>query len=1035
MMRFLLDCLRTSRNPKDEGVSWREARSCSLLTPPPSAASRLPAMEEPALLRENKEGSWEGDVAADRGVKAAADWKKERSISSLLKHSCLLCWSSRRDAGGDVLVAAATAAAQTDHRLAGKASEIRELENAVTVENIELQEQQSDRDDLEETLVKLDEQKEKLVQQIKVTRQLCYEESQQILSLQAEEVKRESQVEEYEQELARARWRLRKLKEEVKAAKKKLEEAGERNCPLQDSIRKSYEEILQEEHALSSVSGGAVTPDSQLDGSTSPADTTEDEALPVRPWGRSQSLPAYADLIMVANSAPFCNNLADTREEVDDSSSSSPKMDGSNMGDDPEEDEEDVPKEETLLHKLDFYQDDPFARCQIGHDLFDEDLFPKTDSSDGFASDPFKGSDPFAADVLFPRTDGDADAEADAQKKASTGTQCFESEFPEEEDGDGDGDGEEDLGRGPGFQPIQSSSEDLGPEPVPAWRWRGQHSVESDPNGYELDLSAVSPPSDVDERGLGGMTAPIGEEKNVPELADEDDARPGEAAEWMESGPGGSWSPTADRGNLDDQASDFAAAEWPQTESGLDYESGGQASFDQAPAFAAAARGPQTESGLDYESGGQASFDQAPAFAADWPQTESGLDYESSGQSSFDPYGFKLSPEHSSHALLDPDEEPSPEAGDPDLPFDPELLPSPSRSLDFYSQPYRRSSSRTVLDSDPYGFKLSLEEENREVPEAAPPPFEKEEPEEAGNDDDGDRQALELLHHENQEVLDPGSDDDDKEPQIAFLNRSQEGLALSRLTDSENHQLLDLCSPENREVPEPCEDHPPEAPEPCEDHPPEAPEPCQTDDPEALAFWSHANPLEPGFSPWENQEVLDSDCLGNQEVLENREVLFSPDRQEREPPTPGHVPFAGSLPPEKLDHREVAHRENEEVPDWENEEVAPDAEKDDGRLPKAERNTSSDSDASSEAALGWEGHEQTRAGFDPPTSEGDLASVFGGGGYVGVPDVADDLEPVRRRQVVAVAAPLRPVRPVRPPRPSLRIKDKSASATQGFDLK
>ena len=52
-------------------------------------------------------------------------------------------------------------------------------------------------------------------------------------------------MDEYERELARARWRLKKLREEVKQAKRKVEEAGERNTPLQDSIRQSYEEILQ----------------------------------------------------------------------------------------------------------------------------------------------------------------------------------------------------------------------------------------------------------------------------------------------------------------------------------------------------------------------------------------------------------------------------------------------------------------------------------------------------------------------------------------------------------------------------------------------------------------------------------------------------------------------------------------------------------------------------------------------------------------------------------------------------------------------
>lgn len=67
----------------------------------------------------------------------------------------------------------------------------------------------------------------------------------QILSLQAEEAQKENQVEEYERELARARWRLKRLREEVKKAKGKVEEAKERNTPLQDSIRQSYEEILQ----------------------------------------------------------------------------------------------------------------------------------------------------------------------------------------------------------------------------------------------------------------------------------------------------------------------------------------------------------------------------------------------------------------------------------------------------------------------------------------------------------------------------------------------------------------------------------------------------------------------------------------------------------------------------------------------------------------------------------------------------------------------------------------------------------------------
>ena len=51
----------------------------------------------------------------------------------------------------------------------------------MAVESLELQEQQSDRKELEETLVKLEKRKEKLIQQIKATRQFCYEESQQVM--------------------------------------------------------------------------------------------------------------------------------------------------------------------------------------------------------------------------------------------------------------------------------------------------------------------------------------------------------------------------------------------------------------------------------------------------------------------------------------------------------------------------------------------------------------------------------------------------------------------------------------------------------------------------------------------------------------------------------------------------------------------------------------------------------------------------------------------------------------------------------------
>ncbi|XP_077391957.1 uncharacterized protein LOC144029989 isoform X2 [Festucalex cinctus] len=980
-------------------------------------------MEEPAVQQEKLDGSWDG--GHDGGK---ANWKNERSLSSLLKHSCLLCWSSPRE----------TDVVETDERVLSKSSEIRELENAVTVENLELQEQQSDRKELEETLVKLEKHKERLVQQIKATRQLCYEESQQILSLQAEEVKRESQVEEYERELARARWRLRKLKEEVKQAKRKMEEAGERNCPLQDSIRQSYEEILQEEHTLCSVSGGAVTPESQLDGSTSPADTTEDEPLPMRPWGRSQSLPAYADLIMVANSAPFCNNLADTREEVDDSSSSSPKMDRSNLEDDPEEgdvsEEQGGVKEQSILNKLDFYQADPFAHCHIGHDLFDEDLFPKTDSSDGFTSDPFKGSDPFAADILFPEANAGCDEgpviicdEADtslscAENKASTGTQCFESEFPDEDSDIEISYSQEDLETIPGadddhgFKPIQSSSEELGPQPIRGWRSQGQYSVESDPNGYELDLGAVSPPSDIEEHSLGSLageftkeaTAKAEEANTVPELGDQALLVPDRTGR------------KDNAQSLDDDPGDVT--DW-------------MSNIKEEPGNPSTPQNSEDSHKLHTES----------------QQTNLNFDCELTGQSSFDPYGFKLSPEHSSLTLLDPDEaELSPVPSDQDLAFDPEHSSSQPDPLSFYSYAYEIPSSQMVQDSDPYGFKLSLEKENQEVPEpccednmenVALGRFDRKDKEEPFNY--SNQEVLQLLPHENQEVLDPCSNDN-QEPLDVFQSRNQEELELSpvvnnenvKFVSEENQEFTNLCSPENQEVVEHyyfVSD--------------KEVEQCENDNQEVLEFCSHGHLEQLDLSYPENQEVLDLDSYGNQEVVENREVLVLDSHVTQGIPNSGNNKFEELL--------DLDGHNNQEVLDLVKDEVHAET-NNNQRILKPERNisptnNSSDSDVASEELLGFEpsnisvgdalmgGNITSTNQTNDPTRhnmlEGDLGSVFRAGGYIGCPDVADDLEPMYHRQSNTVAEPVQPIRPVRPPRPSLRAKEKAESPTRGIDLK
>ncbi|XP_047445230.1 uncharacterized protein LOC125010554 isoform X2 [Mugil cephalus] len=1001
-------------------------------------------MEEPAVQPEKIEGSWE---AGHDGGKAG--WKNECSLSSLLKHSCLLCWSSPRDC--DIV--------ETDERVLAKTAEIRDLENAVAVENIELQEQQSDRKELEETLVKLETHKEKLVQQIKATRQLCYEESQQILSLQAEEAQKESQVEEYERELARARWRLKKLREEVKQAKTKVEEAGERNMPLQDSIRQSYEEILQEEHTLCSMSGGAVTPESQLEDSTSPADTTEDDLLPMRPWGRSQSLPAYADLIMGGSGASFCNNLASTRED-NDSGTSSPKMDRSDIEDDPEEGEvnnEGVIKTEQegstvdphLVSQLDFYQADPFAHCRNDDDLFNEDLFPKTDSSDGFPSDPFKGSNPFAANILFSEVNASTDEgrgnigdEADtslscAENKASTGTQCFESEFPDEDSDIEISYSQEDLDATAvgdncrGFKPIQSSSEELGPEPIKGWQTQGQYSVESDPNGYELDLGAVSPPSDIEEHCQRSL----------------DCEATTEATSVLEQGlNSASAQVVTEHGELlePDWTGNIEPTLLLDTISSKVIEWVGNSEKEH--------RNPASP---------QISLDSNNIFIQpDSDRNSFEMSYEPTSQSSFDPYGFKLSPEHSNHTLLDPDEaELSPDSAEKDLPFDPEPPSTQADPINFDPFGYDVTSSQILQDSDPYGFKLSSEEENQEVldlcgddnPEAMDLcTYDNNEQIESTN-----QVVLKPETYENQEVI--GHCSHNNEELLDFFNNEKDKLEPSRLAYAaldfnDNQKLQDLCRHDNQEVVEPYSNSNEKLLEPCNYDNQEVVEPCSPGNQEHLDF---LNP--------ENQEVLDLDIHGNQELLdcgskENQEVLISGSHGNREP-----LDISGNENQELLDYG------NQEVLDL-SQDVFPEASNNrcivEPQHNVSFTNTSSDSDVASEDLLGLEFGNTSictanttkantagtlnmvisnkSANLDLAAStvpnchnllQGDLGSVFGTGGYIGCPDVADDLELLDRRQAKPVAEPEQQVRPVRPPRPSLRAKEKAQIQTQDIDLK
>lgn len=412
------------------------------------------------------------------------------------------------------------------------------------------------------------------------------------------------------------------------------------------------------------------------------------------------------------------------------------------------------------------------------------------------------------------------------------------------------------------------------------------------------------------------------------------------------------------------------------------------------------------------------------------------LNYEPTSQSSFDPYGFKLSPEHSSHTLLDPDEdELSPEPADDDLTFDPEPCSS-QHQLNFDAYGFDITSSQMTRDFDPYGFKLSPQEENQEVLD--PCGHDNQDAIDRCTNDNNEQRKLssynnpEILKphtHENQEVLENDSHNNQEFLDLCN-NGNQEVLEPSSLENREvvNHknQVLELCSHNNQEVVDLCRNNSSE----------QLLEPCDCHNQEVLEPHSFGSQDVLDFSYPKNQEVLDLDSHGNQEVLdfnskENQGVLVS-----------------GSYNKQEL-------QENQELPDQEgldllSTDILPEANNIQCILEPEQDvssvNDSSDSDVASENMLGLQlsnpsvctsnttntstlnmAISSMSASQDLNSSaalihhnllEGDLGSVFGAGGYIGCPDVADDLEPLQRRQTNPAPEP---VRPVRPPRPSLRV--------------
>lgn len=412
------------------------------------------------------------------------------------------------------------------------------------------------------------------------------------------------------------------------------------------------------------------------------------------------------------------------------------------------------------------------------------------------------------------------------------------------------------------------------------------------------------------------------------------------------------------------------------------------------------------------------------------------LSYEPTTKSSFDPYGFKLSPEHSHHTLLDPDEEElSPQCSGNDIVFGSEASPSQPLAEDFPFSPhpygFETASSQLGQDSDPYGFKLSPEPENQE--------------------------DLELHGHTDLETMDICTFDRVLEVMEAQTPKNPQAI---HHCDQSKQPLLDLSNNGNRDVVEPIDFDNVELVHENQ----EVLGLCGHENQEVVgAFDSNVFELaEPPISSPENQEVLDlgSHVYGEFQdfrITENQEVpvviLQSDSNQE-------------VCRNDDKEVQRVVHHDNQEVLEFWSKDIFPEANNNQcvvkSKVSARSTSNSSGSDVDTKDLLGLDNSvcatnrantntagsiqvdvSSTSSTQDLPTSqvpnthnllEGDLGSMFGAGGYIGCPDVADDLEPLGRRQAYPLPEPVQPIRPVRPPRPSLRVSWNSSYSVHPFLL-
>uniref|UniRef100_A0A674I8C8 Epidermal growth factor receptor pathway substrate 15 n=1 Tax=Terrapene triunguis TaxID=2587831 RepID=A0A674I8C8_9SAUR len=239
-----------------------------------------------------------------------------------------------------------------------RTSEVQDLQCEVKRESSTLQKLQAQKQEAQEILNGLDEQKAKLEEQLNDIRQKCAEEAHLIASLKAEVMSQESKISTYEEELTKAQEELSRLQQETAELEQCVASGKAQLGPLQQHLQDTQQEINSMETKLFELK------------------ELENNQFNWHSHPHNLLVNGTADHSSLSNSSSEAANLNENAER--ESSAEAEQI-----------------NHESPVHCI-FFPSDPF---------------------DG---DPFKDSDPFAADSFFKQSSTDPFVTVDTDPFSTT---------------------------------------------------------------------------------------------------------------------------------------------------------------------------------------------------------------------------------------------------------------------------------------------------------------------------------------------------------------------------------------------------------------------------------------------------------------------------------------------------------------------------------------------------------------------------------------------------------------------------------------